>query len=152
MRLAPLLLVVALAFFTSCPLAAQDSHILIESGKVLPGTIPGLTDDGTRAAACAPATAIRDLEWNNIEALIETGGSMWQDRATGRSHYYAPKGGNVSVLFAGSLWMGGLSPDQQLKLAAIQYRYEGNDYWAGPLSNDGTAEVSEAVCEDWMIL
>jgi hypothetical protein len=149
MRLAPYLLVVALAYSQCQQLAAQNIHPLVESGKVLPraGQMP--IDDGTRAAACAPATAIRDLEWNNIEALIETGGSMWQDRATGRSHYYAPKGGNVSVLFAGSLWMGGLSPDQQLKLAAIQYRYEGNDYWAGPLSNDGSAEITEASCEDW---
>ena len=34
-----------------------------------------------RAAGCAPATGIMDMEWNNVRALIETGGSMWQDRA-----------------------------------------------------------------------
>jgi hypothetical protein len=121
---------------------AQD--ILVESGKVLPGTSKAL--QSARSAACAPATGLRDLEWNNIKALIETGGSMWQDRANGRSHYYAPKNGDVSILFAGALWMGGLSPDQQLKLAAIQYRYSGNDYWPGPLSNDGTAETNETTC------
>ena len=48
---------------------------------------PGATDQtnevtaepATRAAACAPATGLRDLEWNNVRALIETGGSMWQN-------------------------------------------------------------------------
>jgi len=131
--------------FCSSALFSQD--ILVESGKVLTGTPKAV--DRSRSAACAPATGLRDLEWNNIKALIETGGSMWQDRANGRSHYYAPKNGEVSVLFAGALWMGGLSPDQQLKLAAIQYRYSGNDYWPGPLTNDGSAETNEATCEEY---
>lgn len=123
-----------------------QSDLLVQSGKVLPGS---RVMAEPRAAACSPATGLRELEWNNINALIETGGSMWQDRATGRSHYFAPKSGNVSVLFAGSLWLGGLSPDQQLKLAAVQYRYGGNDYWPGPLTNDGSAEVSPATCLEW---
>lgn len=106
-------------------------------------------DDEMRAAACAPATALRDLEWNNIDALIETGGSLWQDRANGRSHYFAPKNSGVGVLFAGALWLGGVSPDQQLKLAALQYRYSGNDYWPGPLTNDGSAEITATTCVQW---
>ena len=51
-----------------------------------------------RAAACSPATALRDLEWNNVRALIETGGSMWQDRATSRASYEVPIGSGVSSL------------------------------------------------------
>jgi len=129
-------------------LQSQTHDMLVQSGKVLPGT-PHFVIDESRAAACAPATALRNLEWNNIEALIETGGSMWQDRATGRAHYFAPKEGGISSLFAGSLWMGGVSPDQQLKLAAILYRYSGNDFWAGPLTNDGSAEVTIATCSEW---
>jgi hypothetical protein len=101
-----------------------------------------------RAAACAPATALRDLEWNNVRALIETGGSMWQDRATSRAAYEVPKDGGVSSLYAGALWMGGISPDQQLKLAALRFR-QGNDFWTGPLTNDGTAEVVATTCSDY---
>ena len=97
-----------------------------------------------RAAACAPATALRDLEWNNVRALIETGGSLWHDRAVGRGSYEVPKGGGVSVMYGGALWLGGISPDQQLKIAAVRYRQSGNDYWPGPLTNDGSAEVDEA--------
>jgi hypothetical protein len=102
----------------------------------------------TRAAACAPATALRDLEWNNVRALIETGGSMWQNRATSQASYEVPKGGGVSSLYAGALWMGGISPDQQLKLAALRFR-NGNDFWTGPLTNDGSAEVDESTCETY---
>ena len=82
-----------------------------------------------RSAACAPATALRNIEWNNVRALIETGGSLWQDRATSSASYEVPKGGGVSSLYAGALWMGGISPDQQLKLAALTFRARGNDYW-----------------------
>lgn len=119
---------------------------LYAAGKV---NTPLRSAQEPRAAACAPANALRNLEWNNIDALIETGGSMWQDRATGRSHYFVPKAGNVGVMFAGSLWLGGLSPDGQLKLSAIQYRYNGNDYWPGPLTNDGTAEITADQCLEW---
>ena len=102
-----------------------------------------------RAAACAPATGLRDLEWNNVRALIETGGSLWQDRATSQASYEVPKGGGVSSLYAGALWMGGISPDQQLKLAAVTFRGDGNDYWPGPLTNDGGAEVDAATCNEY---
>ncbi|MFM9985003.1 MAG: T9SS C-terminal target domain-containing protein [Flavobacteriales bacterium] len=111
-----------------------------------------LQAEGTRAAACAPATGIRDLEWNNVRARIETGGSMWQDRANSRAAYVVPKpkseeDDEVSSIYSGALWLGGLSPDQQLKLAAVTFRADGNDFWPGPLTNDGSAEVTEATCE-----
>ncbi|MGC6533887.1 MAG: T9SS C-terminal target domain-containing protein, partial [Flavobacteriales bacterium] len=129
---------------------SQDQHTLdLYYGKVLPSEIVRSQNSQSRAAACAPSTAIRDLEWNNVRALIETGGSMWQDRAQFRSAYEVPKGGGVSAIFAGALWMGGLSPDQQLKLAAVRLRTSGNDYWPGPLTNDGTAEIDALVCDEW---
>ncbi|MBX7050649.1 MAG: T9SS C-terminal target domain-containing protein [Flavobacteriales bacterium] len=143
----PLLLALVIVSLSN-NVTAQDAAFL-QSGKL--EHMAGVTLPTTRpkAASCAPATALRDLEWNNIDALIETGGSLWQDRANGRSHYYAPKSGVNSVLFAGSLWLGGVSPDQQLKLAALQYRYSGSDYWPGPLTTDGTAETTSSSCLSW---
>jgi hypothetical protein len=119
------------------------------------GTNAGMTANGsstqqsTRSAACAPATGLRDLEWNNVRARIETGGSMWQDRANSRAAYEVPKDGGVSALYSGALWLGGLSPDQQLKLAAVTFRADGNDFWPGPLTVDGTAEVTAQTCVDY---
>ena len=84
-----------------------------------------------RASACAPATALRDLEWNNVQALIENGGTLWYDRAINKGAHYVPKELGVSVCYGGALWLGGISPDQQLKLAAVKYRWSGNDFWPG---------------------
>ncbi|MDG1262774.1 MAG: T9SS C-terminal target domain-containing protein [Flavobacteriales bacterium] len=102
-----------------------------------------------RAAACAPATALRDLEWNNVRALITTNGALWHDRSVSRGSYEVPKGEGVSVMYGGALWMGGLSPDQQLKIAAMRYGNSGSDFWTGPLTNDGTAEIDENVCAEY---
>lgn len=150
-RLDSLLFTIALLFFcfSQFALHGQQNNSLLLSGKIAHLANENSPLSQSRAAACTPATALRDLEWNNIDALIETGGSMWQDRANGKSHYYVPKNDGISVLFAGALWLGGVSPDQTLKLAAIQYRYSGNDYWSGPLSNDGSAETTPASCINW---
>jgi len=102
-----------------------------------------------RSAACAPATALLDLEWNNVRATIETGGNMWQNRANGVSAYEVPKNGGVSAIYAGGLWMGGKSQDQTLKLAAVTFRANGNDFWTGPLTTDGTAEVTSETCQQY---
>ncbi|MFT5845313.1 MAG: hypothetical protein ACI8QW_001189, partial [Saprospiraceae bacterium] len=102
-----------------------------------------------KAAACSPATELVLMQYNNVRALIETGGSMWQDRSTGRAFYRIPAEGNVSVIYAGALWLGGYSPDQQLKLAAVTFRAEGNDFWPGPLTIDGNAEIEPEVCEEY---
>ncbi|MDA0904069.1 MAG: T9SS C-terminal target domain-containing protein, partial [Bacteroidetes bacterium] len=102
-----------------------------------------------RAEACAPATALRDLEWNNVRALIENGGALWYDRAIDKGAHFVPKEDGVSVVYGGALWLGGISPDQQLKLAAVRYRNTGNDFWPGPLTNDGTAEVDPQTCNEY---
>lgn len=101
-----------------------------------------------RSAGCAPATALTNLELNNVRALIETGGSMWQDRSTGFAAYEVPKGSGTTVIYAGALWMGGVDVNNQLKLAALTFR-QGNDFWPGPLTTDGTADVDPATCLEY---
>jgi len=63
--------------------------------------------------------------------------------------YEVPKGGGVSVMYGGAIWMGGLSPDLQLKIAAMRYGSSGSDFWTGPLTTDGSAEIDEAVCDEY---
>ena len=99
------------------------------------------------AADCPPSTAIGELALNNVKFWIETGGNMWEDRPNGNPFYIVPKlapdgsDGQNSVLFAGSLWMGGTDPADNLKMAAVRFRQNGNDFWPGPLTNDGTASI-----------
>jgi hypothetical protein len=90
-----------------------------------------------RAAACSPASAHEELDLNNVRARIENGGTLWEDRTFGRPAYEVPKTPDNSgpdALFAGALWMGGMSPDSILKLAAVRFRQVGNDFYPGPLT------------------
>jgi hypothetical protein len=84
-------------------------------------------------ANCPPSNARLFMEFNDVRALIEVGGSLWQNRQTGAASYEVPIGGSNHVIYSGSIWMAGLDVNGQLKLAAIIFR-TGNDFWAGPLS------------------
>jgi hypothetical protein len=90
-------------------------------------TNPKETLDNT----CSPGTAKTDLDLNNVRTKLLTGGDMWWDLISAK--YEIPKGGGVSSVYAGSLWIGGLDAGGQLKVAAQTYRQDGNDFWPGPL-------------------
>lgn len=131
-------LLIAISFFNHSfahlPDKVRGSNQMLEASK--------------RAAGCAPATGLINLEYNNVRALIETGGSLWQDRAQSRAAYFVPASGNLSVLYSGSIWMGGETPAGNLKLAAVKYRQTGEDFWPGPLTV-GNAEVDETTCQEF---
>ncbi|MCH2231459.1 MAG: T9SS type A sorting domain-containing protein [Crocinitomicaceae bacterium] len=86
-----------------------------------------------KGANCVPATASLVMNFNDVSALIEQGGSMWTNRATLVSAYEVPAGSGLKVIYAGALWMGGTNADGQLKLAALTFR-SANDFWPGPLT------------------
>lgn len=110
-------------------------------------------NEAPKAAGCAPGVEVREMAFNNVRTVIETPGTMWQDRARGRGAYFvpAPPPGEIgpSSIFAGALWMGGIDPAGNLKLAAVQFRQNGNDFWPGPLTTDGSAEVTAEVCAQY---
>ena len=95
------------------------------------------------AAGCAVANASRDLDLNNVRALIQTGGDMWWDFKTAK--YEVPVGSGKHSMYAGSLWIGGLDVNGQLKLAAQRFRARGNDYWPGPLNTE-TIDIDAPTC------
>ncbi len=106
---------------------------------------PNKSSFQNKAAACVPATGSNELNINNVRARINTGGDMWWDFSVSR--YEIPKGSRKTSMFSGSLWIGGLDVNGQLKLAALRYRQTGNDYWPGPLTVDGTAFVDQETCD-----
>ena len=102
------------------------------------------------AAGCAPAAGFEWLDINNARVRINTGGDMWWDLPGGTGgKYFIPKEGSATSMFSGSLWIGGLDINNQLKLAALRYRQVGIDYWTGPLTIDGTASIDEEVCAEY---
>ncbi|MFT5164990.1 MAG: hypothetical protein ACI8P3_000214 [Saprospiraceae bacterium] len=103
-------------------------------------------------AACSNATAQIDLEVNNIRARLLVGGDIWWDGSDGLYIVPKPAAGSttapVSSLFAGAVWIGGLDPAGNLKLAAQMYGPNGaSDFWPGPLTETGTIEKD--TCADW---
>ncbi|MFM1875861.1 MAG: hypothetical protein RL266_1598 [Bacteroidota bacterium] len=99
------------------------------------------------AADCAPPSSSIELDLNNVRTLIHSGGDMWWDLQS-VAQYEVPKGGGVHALYAGSLWMGGVDVNNQLKVAAVRFRQVGYDFWPGPL-NTTTAEIDPGTCSEY---
>ncbi len=120
-----------------------------------PAGTNGMAQMRPKAAACVPASDRTELAYNNVRAIIENGGNMWQRRGgNSQSGYEVPKStlpdapfSGASAIFAGGLWMGGVSSDNQLKLAAVLFRTEGNDFWPGPLNNTNASVEAETCLE-----
>jgi len=100
---------------------------------------------------CAQATRQTDLDINNVRARLLVGGDVWWDGNNGR--YIVPnvEPGEVEVssIFAGAVWLGGVDPAGNLKLAAQQFGTGGgaSDFWPGPLTEDGF--VDDQTCANW---
>ena len=99
------------------------------------------------AAGCSAGAGFAFLEVNNIRARINTGGDMWWNFTD--AQYYVPGNSLKTSMFSASLWIGGLDVNGQLKLAGQRYRSNGNDYWPGPLSIDGSASIDEETCSQY---
>ncbi len=98
------------------------------------------------SAKCLSATNSNELTINNVRAYIETNGTMWNKDI---AEYEVPKGSSKSSMFAAALWIGGYDDNNQLKLAAVRFRQVGDDFWTGPLSVDGLAEIAQEECAAW---
>jgi len=98
-------------------------------------------------AGCQPATAAIDLDINNVDARMLTGGDMWWNQGLQVAAYEIPKGSGKSSQFAASCWIGGFDAQGQLKVAAQEYRQDGNDYWPGAL--DANNDIDAVGCLDW---
>ena len=101
---------------------------------------------------CANSESQIDMDINNVRARLLGGGDCWWNFQEGR--YIVPKVDvstgqrEVSSIFAGSVWLGGLDPAGNLKLACQAYRSDGkNDFWPGPLSEIGITD--EFTCKNW---
>ncbi len=115
-------------------------------------TSPRTTKKAQYRDLCANSESAIDQAINNVRARLLGGGDCWWDLSNGR--YVVPKVDpasgqpEVSSIFAGAVWLGGIDPGNNLKLACQDYRNLGeNDFWPGPISFAGTTE--SFTCADW---
>ena len=99
---------------------------------------------GTKAEGCIQATSFFDLNINNVRARIRSGNVQWWVESKDFGVYYVPKTSPYPVLTLGSLWFGGYDEYMNLKVAANTLRDQ--DFWPGPLTADGMADVGSATC------
>lgn len=85
------------------------------------------------------------LDANNINARISVAGDNFYD---GQNPVFeVPKGNHTNGLFNSCLWIGGLEKNN-IKIAAMTYRQNGSDFWAGPIdTTNGT--VPDSVSRIW---
>ena len=107
----------------------------------------------SKAAACKRAQSTAELNINNVRALINGYGNMWYDGSV--AQYHLPKGGAASPLYCAALWIGGTDVNDQLRIAALRFGQNGDDFWPGPLKVNGTATIDLPVCnaydKHWII-
>ena len=97
-----------------------------------------------KAAACKRAQSTAQLNINNVRALINGYGNMWYDGQN--PQYHIPGDQNTCPLFCAALWIGGTDVNDQLRIAALRFGSEGDDYWPGPLKINGTASIDLPMC------
>lgn len=99
------------------------------------------------AAVCKRAQSTAELNVNNVRTLINGYGNMWYDGSV--AQYHIPKNGNTCPLFCAALWIGGTDVNDQLRIAALRFGSEGDDYWPGPLTTDNTASTDLPICNKY---
>ena len=102
---------------------------------------------------CVPSEGQTFLDINNVRARLLVGGDIWWDGSSEPGYIVpAPEPGSgdpeVSSIFAGGVWIGGLDEAGNLKIAASTYRNPGVDFFPGPLDPD-TGLTDLEICRDW---
>ena len=98
-------------------------------------------------AQCPKPSKSTEMSVNNIRALFKTNGAHFFKE---NAEFEVPKGSGKTTMFAASLWLGGKDAQDKLHLAAMQYGQSGNDFWAGPVSNNG-AEAGNFYDKFWRV-
>jgi hypothetical protein len=100
---------------------------------------------------CMDPSSSAELDIGNVRANILGGGDMWWNLTDAR--YEVPIDEGVHSLFAGSLWIGGMDNQNNLKIAAMTYRQTGSDFYPGPLNADTESDnygtITDSDCNDY---
>ena len=75
----------------------------------------------------------RYLDINNVRTIGKSFGPLFCNQYSFIDYCYeVPAGSGKKTIFVGDLWMGGLSENGELHLAAERFNQIGNDYFCGP--------------------
>ncbi len=95
---------------------------------------------------------IDTLNINQISTPIYPQNIQFWDAYThqyGKAQYQYPKDSKTNTIFNMALWIGGKDINEQIHFSGERYRQKGNDFWSGPLSDDGSATCDSTVSGQW---
>lgn len=120
----------------------------LDARKFLPDSTNNQGGARVTAEDCKSATAYNYLDINNVRCRINTGGDMWWDLQS-LPQYEIPAGSKKHSMFSAALWIGGKDVNGNIRVAAQRYRGRGDDFYTGPLTTEGLADVSPDVCKQY---
>src|ERR1017187_7560569 len=85
--------------------------------------------------------AFDSLDVNNIGARISVLGDNFENLVKNASAFDAPINTNMHTIYVSALWIGGYQ-NKNLKVAAMTYRQNGVDFFAGPLDTTNASTSS----------
>lgn len=99
-------------------------------------------------AQCNEPLAVDNLDINNISIPFMVSGELFTDLENG--FFYAP-GGNEGHFAMGGLWISGIDSNGDLRAAAMTNGAWGNDFWAGPLDDNGEPVNCDSFDRIWKV-
>jgi hypothetical protein len=84
------------------------------------------------------------LDINNIHCNVSSTGDLFNrfgdDELPG---FEVPASSGIRSIYAGNLWVSGRTDDQIIHLVGEMYQDSGQDWFSGPLTNDGSASITQ---------
>lgn len=94
------------------------------------------------ATVLAQGTATALLTNTGMTVRLNSWGSIGEDAINGLPAFEVPAGGGNHALYSSGLWISGTYAGNQVRSAAVMFGpVTDNDYWTGPLTNDGAAAI-----------
>lgn len=98
--------------------------------------------------SCFAQQGFNELNANNINCSVTATGDLFNrfesDLMAG---FEVPSGSDLRTIYAANLWLGGITADQQIKLAAETFQADGTDWFPGPLTVDGNASTTQEIMD-----
>lgn len=92
------------------------------------------------------AQAFSEIGVNDLRARVHANGFIGSGPAATQGAIRVPGAGNVPLLYAGGLWMGGVDNGGQLRFAGHLFGSANErDFFPGPLTTDGAASITPQV-------
>jgi len=100
------------------------------------------------AQDCEQPSATVDFQVNNCNVKVRSGELIFNDLQNSTHGFETPSDSGVHSVYALNTWIGGIGPDQQLKLAGGTYNANGFDFTTGPLSTVSPFTTSSETCNE----